>query len=66
MNSNYRQTKRTKIVDAPLPSHSYLLRSIYQIEIDETQEVIWKWLVLPNGSRVVTDYQIINIEPIQM
>ena len=64
--SNYQQTKKTKIVNAPLPSHSYLSSSIYHIEIDETQEVIWKWLVLPDGSRVVTNYQIINNDSIQI
>ena len=64
MNSNCQQ-KMTKIIDAPLPSHSHLLRSIYQIEIDRTQEVEWKWLVLPDGSRVVIDYQIISTDSAQ-
>ena len=59
------QQRGTKIVDAPLPSHSHLLRSIYQIEIYENQEVKWKWLLFPDGSRVVTDYQIINNGSIQ-
>lgn len=65
MNSNC-QKRATKIVYAPLPSHSHLLRSIYNIEIYDNQEVKWKWLLLPDGSRVVTDYQIINNSQIKI
>lgn len=50
----------TKLIYAPPPSNSNMLTSIYSIEIHENQEVEWLWLVLPDGSRVVTDYKIVN------
>ncbi|MBE9043944.1 hypothetical protein IQ255_05915 [Pleurocapsales cyanobacterium LEGE 10410] len=54
------QPKQTKVVYAPSASDSYLLTSIYSIEIDADRGVEWKWLELPDGNRVVTDYKIIH------
>jgi hypothetical protein len=62
MSSIQTETKQTKVVYAPSPSSSYLFTSIYSIEIYEDEEVEWKWLELPDGNRVVTNYRILNKE----
>jgi hypothetical protein len=62
MSSIQIETKQTKVVYAPSPSSSYLFTSIYSIEIYEDEEVEWKWLELPDGNRVVTNYRILNQE----
>lgn len=65
MSSIQTETKQTKVVYAPSPSSSYLLTSIYSIEIYEDEEVEWKWLELPDGHRVVTNYRILIKESAQ-
>lgn len=62
MSSIQTETKQTKVVYAPSPSSSDLFTSIYSIEIYEDEEVEWKWLELPDGNRVVTNYRILNKE----
>ncbi len=47
-----------KVVYAPSASDSAILNSIYSITISEDQEVEWQWLYLPDGNRVVVDYQV--------
>jgi hypothetical protein len=60
MLSKQRQTIKTKIVYAPLPTDLDIIPSIISIEIQEEYDIQWFWTDLPNGNRVVTNYKIIK------
>jgi hypothetical protein len=54
---NAKPTKR-RFVEAPHPTATYIIPSIYGIELQEDEEVEWCWLDLPDGNRVVIDCKI--------
>ena len=62
MSSINSKPKPKKVVYAPPPTDSSIFASIYSIEINEDEEVEWKWLELPDGNRVVTNYKILRSE----
>lgn len=59
---NYPKDRETHIIQAPLPTDSSILPSIYWIELALDQAVEWLWTVLPDGNRVVTGYKVIGKE----
>jgi hypothetical protein len=60
MSNKRNESNSKKIVNAPPPSDLSMFTSIYSIEIEEHQEVEWQWLELPDGNKVVTDYNVIQ------
>ena len=60
MSSINSKPKPKKVVYAPPPTDSSIFTSIDSIEINEDEEVEWKWLELPDGNRVVTNYKILS------
>jgi hypothetical protein len=54
--------KKTRVVQAPSPTDPSLPPSIYWLELEEGLEVEWRWIELPDGHKVVTDYRVFPIE----
>ncbi len=52
--------KDTRIVFAPPPSDPKIPPSIYYVQVANHLDVRWQWTTFPDGSRVVTNYQLIE------
>lgn len=58
--------KRTKIVVAPQSTRSSystainIPSSVISVEIDENESVEWIWSIYPDGTRIVTGYNIVQ------
>lgn len=61
MNHPEKQKSNTYTVQAPPPTDSSILPSIYSIELRNDQEVEWQWTELSDGNRVVIGYKIIQL-----
>lgn len=59
MNVSKNTRDDTRIVLAPPPSDPQIPPSIYYVEVANHLDVQWKWTTLPDGNRVVTNYQLI-------
>ena len=59
LNPQEKKTSNTRVVEAPPPTDSSILPSIYSIELRDDQEVEWQWTQLPDNNRVVTGYKLI-------
>ena len=59
--SKLKKPTKTRVIPAPPPTSPYIIPSIYSIELDESLDVEWKWLELPDGNKVVIDYRIYTI-----
>lgn len=60
MNTSPASKRQTYVENAPPPTDPLIFPSIYYIELQLDQAVEWVWTDLPDGNRVVTDYQIIS------
>jgi hypothetical protein len=56
------QDRDTYIIQAPPPTDSSIIPSIYWIELALDRAVEWLWTVLLDGNRVVTGYKVIPKE----
>ncbi|MEQ8970489.1 MAG: hypothetical protein RIE73_08845 [Coleofasciculus sp. C1-SOL-03] len=50
-----------RVIYAPPPTDSSIPASIFSIQIKDDEDVEWYWTQLPDGNRVVTNYQLVKI-----
>lgn len=60
MHSSNNTHDDTRIIFAPPPSDPKIPPSIYYVQVKNHLDVQWQWTTLPDGNRVVTDYQLIQ------
>ncbi|MEC4806185.1 MAG: hypothetical protein SAJ12_22025 [Jaaginema sp. PMC 1079.18] len=58
--------ENTRIVFAPPPSNPEIPPSIYYVEVANHLDIQWQWTTLPDGNRVVTGYQLITRNELEL
>ncbi len=52
--------EKKRIVQAPSVGNSDLPGQVLNVELGEDEEVIWQWTHRPDGTSVVTGYEVIK------
>ena len=53
-------TEKKRIVQAPSSGGSDLPGQVLTVELGEDEEVIWQWTHRPDGTSVVTGYEVVK------
>ncbi|HEU0178052.1 MAG TPA: hypothetical protein VFV58_27635 [Blastocatellia bacterium] len=53
-------TKNKRIVQAPSSDSSDLPGQVLSVELSEDEEVIWQWTHRPDGTSLVTGYEVVK------
>jgi len=53
-------TEKKRIVQAPPSGSSDLPGQVLSVELSEDEEVVWQWTHRPDGTSVVTGYEVVK------